>query len=123
MDVLLVDDDPVMHMIVENMLSHLTDERCAVVSVMEWSKAREHANTRQFDLILLDNQLSKSITAQITVPMLRKSRFRSPIAIISSDIRLDYLSHPSVLGVDYIVDKANLTTFLKSQVRLLSALQ
>lgn len=110
-------------MIVGLMLGGLTDDRCRTVMTTQWKEALEHANARAFDMILLDNKLSRTITAQVTVPMLMKARYRSPIAIISSDIRQDYLTHPSVLGVDYIVDKARLTEFLKTQVALASVLR
>ncbi|MGB6231058.1 MAG: response regulator [Litorimonas sp.] len=123
MDVLLVDDDPIMHVIVQQILEQATGGVCKMIKATEWLEAARHANSRKFDLILLDNLLSRSITAQVSVPLIRKSRHRSPIAIISSDIRVDYLSHPSILGVDYIVDKMHLARFLRDQARLLSILQ
>ena len=117
-EVLLVDDDPFMRVLVERTLALLTDNQHEVTFETMCSDALHHVNRQTYDLILLDNRLSRTITARTTVPMFKKSRFQSPIAIISNDTGVDYLSHPSILGVDYVVDKNNLIEFLKSQVTL-----
>lgn len=112
-EVLLVDDDPFMRIMVDRTLAFLTDNQQNITYEASCSDALHHVNRQKYDLILLDNRLSRTITAQTTVPMFRKSRFQSPIAIISNDISVDYLSHPSILGVNYIVDKDNLVSFLR----------
>ncbi|MEL6686122.1 MAG: response regulator [Pseudomonadota bacterium] len=116
--VLLVDDDPVIRMLVDHGLGMITSNQYQVTYESRCHDALVHVNRQAFDLILLDNRLSKTVTAKATVPLFRRSRFKSPIAIISSDISEDYLSNPSILGVDYIVDKKNLMQFLKDQVAL-----
>ncbi|MEM7728901.1 MAG: response regulator [Pseudomonadota bacterium] len=116
--ILLVDDDPVMRLLVDSMLQHVTDDQYEMVYVQRCSDALNHVNSRCFDLILLDNRLSRTVTAQATVPMFRRSAFQSPIAIISSDVSADYLSHPSILGVSHIVDKSQLCDFIRKQIVL-----
>jgi len=77
------------------------------------SEATKLLLEKEYDLILLDNNLSGALNAKFTVPFLKECAGRASIAIISNNIQEDYLVDPSLLGVDYIIDKKQLETFLE----------
>jgi len=68
---------------------------------------------KNFDFILLDNVLSGDVTARVSVPFLKGITGDTPIIIISNIIEKDYLKSPDILGVDHVVAKDKLESFLK----------
>lgn len=74
-----------------------------------------------YSLVLLDNILAGSISAEFSVPFLKDHLKDTPVAIISSNISAPHLSSPDVLGVDFIIDKYKLGTFLELIVPSLQA--
>jgi DNA-binding response OmpR family regulator len=66
----------------------------------------------KYSLILLDNNLSFQIDAKFSVPFLKECSGNAEIVIISNNIFEDYLEDPAFLGVDKIIEKKELLTFL-----------
>lgn len=121
--IILIDDDPAEKIVVERILSALTNAPYRLDHVTRCSKAISLLKERSYDLVLLDNRLSKRMSAQFSVPIIKEAIGSAPIAVISNDLSPDYLQDPKELGVDYIVDKANMIDFLKSQLAYFFGLQ
>ena len=115
-NVLLIDDQAEEATTVRRILSALTTEPTCVDHVTKSSAGVGLLNAYDYDLVLLDNRLSDRISAEFSAPFIRSARSRAPIAIISGDINLHYLRRPEQLGVDYIIDKADLVNFLRDQL-------
>ncbi|GLQ23779.1 hypothetical protein GCM10007853_16530 [Algimonas ampicilliniresistens] len=114
--VLLVDDDPEEAIIIKRALKAVTKRECFVTHVSKCSRAIPELHQNDFDLIILDNRLSRSINAKFTVPMMNAARGAMPMVIATADISQTYLCCASHLGVDYIIDKLDLVKFLGGQV-------
>ncbi|GLQ20948.1 response regulator [Algimonas porphyrae] len=114
--VLLIDDDPFEARTVNRIFGALTDAPFYIAYVQKCSEAIALLDHRRFDLVLLDNRLSERISARFSVPIIKAAIGRAPLAIISSDTSPTYLQDPATLGVDFIVDKSEMITFLKSQL-------
>lgn len=67
----------------------------------------------KYSLILLDNNLSFQIDAKFSVPFLKECSGNAEFVIISNNIFEDYLEDPAYLGVDKIINKKDLLTFLE----------
>jgi hypothetical protein len=65
--------------------------------------------------VLLDNNLSGSISAEFSAPFILSAFNAATVAIISNDIQHAYLSDPKILGVDHVIDKAKIIPFLREQ--------
>lgn len=115
--VLLVDDDPEESILVERTLRYLTRDNFELVYAAWCIDAIETLAVRSFDLICLDNQMRRNINAQINVPRLKQLAENSRLVILTSDTNQLYLSDPSILGVDDIVDKSDVAEFLKREIR------
>lgn len=116
LNVLLIDDDPNELTVIVRVLNALTKAPFCVHHVEKCSEAVRNINTHSYDLILLDNYLSPSISAEFSVPFIRSAFHQAIVAIISNDISGDFLSDPKQIGVDYVVDKAEMIGFLRDQV-------
>lgn len=117
--ILLVDDDPEERSHVTRIFKALTPDFFQVDFVTKCSEAIERLQDRGYDLILLDDRLSQKISAKFSVPMIKSSNPSIPIAIISNDISPEHLQSTKTLGVDHIVDKADMVNFLGSQLKWL----
>jgi CheY-like chemotaxis protein len=114
--VILIDDDPAEKILVERVFKALTDVPFRLDHVTRCSKAIALLEQRPYDLVLLDNRLSKRMSAKFSVPIIKSAIGSAPLAVISNDVSPDYLQDPVTLGIDHIVDKADLINFLKSQL-------
>jgi CheY-like chemotaxis protein len=111
--VLLIDDDPDEGLITERALRSLTDDQFDLTHVTKCSNAMRLLNNHAFDLILLDDRLSQTIDATFTVLMLRNTKFTAPIVISTNNEKAPHLDDPAKLGVTDIINKINLSDFLR----------
>jgi DNA-binding NtrC family response regulator len=113
---LLIDDQPDERFVVERILKVVTQAAVRLDHVLKCSAAMPLVAERRYDLVLLDNRLSDRISARVSVPLIKAANPAAPIAIISTDLSPAYLQDPATLGVDFVVDKADLVSFLKVQL-------
>jgi CheY-like chemotaxis protein len=111
--VLLIDDDPDEGLITDRTLRTLTDGQFDLTHVTTCSNAMRLLNTHAYDLILLDDRLSQTIDANFTVVMLRNTKFTAPIVISTNNEKAPHLDDPARLGVTDIINKMNLSDFLR----------
>lgn len=114
--ILLIDDDPAEAVVLSRILSALTEAPITVQHVVKCSEAVRELNASAYDLILLDNRLSERVTGQFSVPFIRSALNQAPIAMISTDVNVPYLGSPTILGVDYIVDKTDMISFIRDRL-------
>lgn len=118
-NVILIDDDVAEKMIVERIFKSLTDLPFRLDQVTRCSQAITLMKEHAYDLVLLDNHLSKRMSAKFSVPIIKQGIGTAPIAVISNDVTPAYLQDIHALGVDYIIDKADIIDFLRSQMTYL----
>lgn len=114
--VILIDDDSSEKVVIARIFKLLTDLPFRLDHVVKCSEAITLLAQRTYDLVLLDNRLSQRVSAQFSVPIIKEAIGSSPFAVISNDLSPTYLQDPLALGVDYVVDKAEIIGFLKSQM-------
>ena len=115
-NILLVDDDPNEFAIVKKIVSVLTGAPICIDHVTKASEALRLLSHYNYDLVLLDNRLSNKISAQLTAPWITSTTKQADVAIISYNIDLPYLHDPNTLGVDYVIDKTKMVSFLKDRI-------
>lgn len=121
--ILLIDDDPDEKIFIS---FHLRNFGCSDVIIDHVSKCSERLTKltqRKYDLVLLDNVLADSISTEFSVPFLKDHLDKTSISIISNNISAPHLSSPSILGVDFIIDKNKLSKFLELIAPALKARQ
>lgn len=114
-NVLLIDDNVEELALIQRILKALTHEAVCVDHVYKCSEAVNFLNHYSYDLVLLDNRLSGQISAEFSAPFILTALSTAPIAIISHDINMPYLASPDILGVDYIISKDKIITFMRQQ--------
>lgn len=114
--ILLIDDDIHEKRIIKRILAVVSDAPVQLDHTQRCSEGVALLNARSYDLVLLDNRLSDTISAEFSAPFIGSAFSRAPVAIISTDIDQPYLKSPDTLGVDHIVDKADLIDFLRDQL-------
>ncbi|GLQ20947.1 response regulator [Algimonas porphyrae] len=112
--VLVIDDDPYETQFVERALALSSSIDGHVTAAADFADAMAHLSDRRFDLILLDNRLTRRLSALQTVPAINTIRGTMPLAVLTADTSPHYLICPESLGVDYIVDKIDLIKFMRS---------
>lgn len=113
--VLLIDDDPYEIDFVQRALELSSSQPVTVIQESHLGPALDRLHNQSFDLILLDNRLSRTISAEIAVPAINALRVATPLAVLTADTSPDYLGCPNALAVDHIVDKLHLINFLRSR--------
>ena len=113
MKILLIDDDPAEEVIIDRALKASGLETYELVYVDRCSTAMRHLNERAFDLILLDDRLSQTINAVVSVQMLKNTRFSAPIVISTNDNSASHLQDPQSLGVHEVISKSDVFSLLK----------
>ncbi len=121
--ILLIDDDPDEKIFISLHLRTLGCNDVRVDHAFTCSEGMTKLTHQKYDLVLLDNKLADSISAEFSVPFLKDQLDETPIAIISNNISAPHLSSPSILGVDFIIDKNKLSKFLELIVPALKARQ
>lgn len=114
--VILIDDDVAEKVIIERIFKSLTDVPFRLDQVTRCSQAITLMKEHAYDLVLLDNRLSKRMSAKFSVPIIKQGIGTAPIAVISNDLTPAYLQDIHTLGVDYIIDKSDIVDFLRSQM-------
>ena len=115
-NILLVDDDPAELSVIERILRGVTGAPICVDHVVKVSEAVRLLNFNDYDLVLLDNRLSDRTSATFSAPFISSAFSRAQIAIISYDIDVPSLRNPKALGVDYVIDKAKMISFLRDRI-------
>ncbi|MGJ8561321.1 MAG: hypothetical protein ACSHX3_13880 [Litorimonas sp.] len=110
---LLIDDEIEEWETIQRIFSALTDAPVRIDHAYKCSEAINLLNQHRYDLVLLDNRLSGQISAEFSAPFILSSLKGATVAIISHDIDVAYLKDPDRLGVDFVVDKAKIITFLR----------
>lgn len=119
--ILLIDDDPDEKIFIALHLRNLGCNDVIIDHASTCSEGLTKLTQYKYDLVLLDNVLADSISAEFSVPFLKDHLDETPIAIISNNIAAPHLSSPSVLGVDFIIDKNKLSKFLELVVPALNS--
>jgi len=104
--------------IVSRVFKSLTNANIRVDHAFRCSEAVNLLMYQNYDLVLLDNHLSGQISAEFSVPFILSALGTASVAIISNDIDVPYLRDPEILGVDHVVEKADIVTFLRDQLAL-----
>ncbi|WP_339760543.1 response regulator [uncultured Hoeflea sp.] len=103
--VLLVDDDPVEHVLLKRKLETAKDICIELDYVGDIGGAVESVKSGGIDMIFLDNRLVPNNDFRETAPQLRNAGFIGPIGIISSDISGRYFEQFRDYGVDFRIGK------------------
>ncbi|WP_026942778.1 DNA-binding transcriptional response regulator [Hellea balneolensis] len=110
--ILLIDDDADEKIFISLQLKNLGCSDVIIDHVFTCSEGMMKLTQFKYDLVLLDNVLADSVSAEFSVPFLKDHLKQTPIAVISNNIAAPYLSNPVGLGVDFIIDKNKLDKFL-----------
>ncbi|MGJ8570952.1 MAG: response regulator [Hoeflea sp.] len=103
--VLLVDDDPIEHVLLKRKLKTVNDTKIELEYVEDIGGAVDIVKTGSIDMVFLDNRLVPNNDFRETAPQLRNAGFIGPIGIISSDISGRYFEHFRDYGVDFRIGK------------------
>jgi len=110
--ILLIDDDAIEKDILVIHLNKAGFETFDIHQVSKCSSGLECLLHNKFDVVLLDNSLADSISAEFSVPFIKGWLKGAPLIIISNNIDVPHLKSPDILGVDFIVDKKDLSSFM-----------
>lgn len=119
--ILLIDDDPDEKIFISRYMKNIGCKDFTVDQAFKCSQGLAMLSNATYDLVLLDNVLGDSISAEFSVPFLKDHVDDTPIAIISNNISAPHLSSADILGVDFIIDKTKLSKFLELIVPALLA--
>ncbi len=113
LNILLIDDDPVEHKLIQRMLKDCYTQPYLLRYADTVDKGIAIMKTQQIDLILLDDKLKNGLTAEQSVPRLREFSNNIAMILISSSINAAHLRDKAILDVYDIVDKFH----LRSRIR------
>lgn len=108
LNILLIDDDPVEHKLIQRMLKDCYEGPFLLRYADTVAKGVTILKSQEIDLILLDDKLKNGRTAQQSVPELRATTDDVTMILISSSIDAAYLKDKTILDVYDIVDKYHL---------------
>ena len=114
MNILVIDDKIEEFEIISRITRAISDTPIYVDHAFKCSEAVTLMGSNPYDLILLDNRLSRTVSAEFSVPFLRSTRSKATIVIMSNDITPTYLEEPGILGVDHVIDKMKVVGFLRN---------
>jgi len=103
--ILLVDDDPAEHILLQRKLKSAEDGCIDLDYVSDIGSAVDVVKAGGVDMIFLDNRLVPNNDFRETAPQLRGAGFIGPIGIISSDISGRYFEQFRDYGVDFKIGK------------------
>ncbi|GLQ24287.1 hypothetical protein GCM10007853_21610 [Algimonas ampicilliniresistens] len=121
--ILLIDEDTSETQTIRTILKSLTDAPFSIDHVLKCSQALGLLRERRYELVLLEKQLSQRISARFSVPMIKAAIQLAPIAIMSKYDTSFSHADPVEHGVDYVIDKANMADFLRSQLNYLLGIE
>lgn len=118
--ILLIDDDLFERRILTYHLQQINYIDFEIKQVSTCSDGVNSLLSNRYDIVLLDNALKDSISAEFSVPFIKEHLNGCPLVIISNNIQTSFLRDPDILGIDYIIDKVDLSKFM---IRMLPVLQ
>ena len=106
--VLLIDDDPAEHILLQRKLQKADDVSIDLDYVADIGSAVDVVKSGGVDMVFLDNRLVPNNDFRETAPLLRQAGFVGPIGIISSDISGKYFEEFRDYGVDFKIGKGEI---------------
>lgn len=103
--VLLIDDDPAEHILLQRKLQKADEMSIELDYVADIGTAVDLVKAGGVDMVFLDNRLVPNNDFRETAPLLRQAGFVGPIGIISSDISGKYFEEFRDYGVDFKIGK------------------
>lgn len=103
--VLLIDDDPAEHILLQRKLQKADETSIELDYVADIGAAVDLVKAGGVDMVFLDNRLVPNNDFRETAPLLRQAGFVGPIGIISSDISGKYFEDFRDYGVDFKIGK------------------
>ena len=103
--VLLIDDDPAEHILLQRKLQKADETSIELDYVADIGSAVDIVKAGGIDMVFLDNRLVPNNDFRETAPLLRQAGFVGPIGIISSDISGKYFEDFRDYGVDFKIGK------------------
>lgn len=103
--VLLIDDDPAEHILLQRKLQKADQISIELDYVADIGSAVDLVKAGGVDMVFLDNRLVPNNDFRETAPLLRQAGFVGPIGIISSDISGKYFEDFRDYGVDFKIGK------------------
>ena len=103
--VLLIDDDPAEHILLQRKLQKADETSIELDYVADIGSAVDIVKAGGVDMVFLDNRLVPNNDFRETAPLLRQAGFVGPIGIISSDISGKYFEDFRDYGVDFKIGK------------------
>ncbi|MCZ4287273.1 response regulator [Hoeflea alexandrii] len=103
--VLLIDDDPAEHVLLQRKLQKANETSIELDYVADIGAAVDLVKAGGVDMVFLDNRLVPNNDFRETAPLLRQAGFVGPIGIISSDISGKYFEDFRDYGVDFKIGK------------------
>ena len=116
MKILLIDDDAYEEAVLRRFLKALSDQPFQLTYVEKCSSAMRLLRTNTYDLVLLDDRLSRSMNSMLSLPLFAGMGSVSPIVIISNDISASHLKEVGKFGVEEVVSKSDLSKFLRKWI-------
>ena len=83
-----------------------------ILQVEQFSDAVTPLLKNHFDIVLLEDTIDETMTLEFSVPFIRAYLPDSPIVMISDISDSPYLHTHEEMGVDYVVNKTDLSTFM-----------
>lgn len=123
LDILLIDDHVIEKKILTIHLMKAGYSEFKIKQVSKCSEALQDLFIARYDIVLLDNALGDCISAEFSVPFIKGHLHGAPLVIISNNIDVPHLKSPDVLGVDYVVNKENLSDFMIKLLPLFPSVQ
>ncbi|MCC0035861.1 MAG: hypothetical protein H6887_11425 [Hoeflea sp.] len=103
--VLLIDDDPAEHILLQRKLKKADEISIELDYVADIGSAVDIVKAGGVDMVFLDNRLVPNNDFRETAPLLRQAGFVGPIGIVSSDISGKYFEEFRDYGVDFKIGK------------------
>lgn len=119
MNILYIDDDPAEHKFLGFFLKKGDHPDVHLTSVETLDAAVAVLQDRRFDLVFLDDRCRPYSSCLETLPHIQSHLNGAKIAIVSSSIEATHLQSAEMLGVDRIIDKAELRGLLDQNIRAL----
>lgn len=112
LSILLIDDERMEHRFFDAALRTAFGSVYTLEYARSVSSALPLLESKTFDLIFLDDQLSNLSNAVVSVPQVEVYANGAPIVVVSKSTHSEYMKDKVALGVADIVNKFNLNEYL-----------
>jgi len=112
LSILLIDDERMEHRLFDSALRTAFGNAYKLEYARSVASALPLLETKTFDLIFLDDQLSNLINAVVSVPQVQVYANGAPIVVVSKSTYPEYMKDKIALGVADIVNKFDLGDYL-----------